>query len=201
MPDLERVPDGAEMENFHVEQLVLAMTGRLGVDITWKSKDQARVLLQKTDAGIKLTPNATLPAEDRLFHPGMIVAWDRPAAEVPPGWAITATDRFIYGASADGQLGTTGGAATHVHTMAHTHQVTHDHPQENTGDVTLFADARDMDDAGSGINVPHSVTQVHSHTVNLGAITVTSGASSAANTGAADNLPPYVRHYWLRRQT
>lgn len=116
-------------------------------------------------------------------------------------------DRFPIGSSGTKALGATGGAATktlveanlpsHTHSMAHTHAIDHDHGSTSTasdgshnhvshrggaaGNGSFFMRSTTENVANTG---PLDADGSHTHTVDLPNFTGTSGASSAANTGA-----------------
>lgn len=110
-------------------------------------------------------------------------------------WAAFGTGRFLVGIDA-GQtefdtVEETGGAKTHDHTIAHTHQV--DPPSTVSGI---------SNDDGLNVNLLDSGGQelafeAHDHNLNIAAFT--SGASSAANSGSAVGLPPYIVCYMWKR--
>jgi microcystin-dependent protein len=103
------------------------------------------------------------------------------AAIVHPSWVVGSdiilpllSERFIYGAETDTDLGDTGGAATHTLTTAelppHAHGV-------------LYA-------AGTGGNTTRMAVGNNTGT----------GTTPSANAGSGsshNNMPPYLRAYWI----
>jgi uncharacterized protein YbdZ (MbtH family) len=122
--------------------------------------------------------------------------------DVPPGWALAdggggrpdLRNKFIKGAAAAGDGGSTGGATTHSHTLAsHTHSTpyAHGHP-----DVTSSTTASGLV-AGSisGANVG-TATSAHTHTLTIGSTSpAITGSTDATGTGA--NEPPYLQQAFI----
>lgn len=122
---------------------------------------------------------------------GSIILWA--GGSIPSGWAVCngsngtpdLRSRFVRGATNNGQLKTTGGATTHVHSNGNTGSAGgHAHTgisgsSGNSGTEMYYGGSNEMA-AGNhshGLSgTPNSVAN-HSHTVG--------------NTESASNLPPY----------
>lgn len=162
--DFRECPDGVFFENNMLNQLILAWKGKgeQGVPLRLTSVDDdtlyagdfrnhgsggkhlrathssgSPVLLDVTDAGVLLSVDGGA-ATNSLVYPKTVIGWTGTAATIPSGYGVLAASqsRFPYGAAADGDLGTTGGAATinlqhtHVqdpHSHSHDHDMDHDH--------------------------------------------------------------------------
>jgi len=82
-------------------------------------------------------------------------------------------ERFLYGAALNADLGDTGGAATHTLTTAEIPAHTHGYELHTANGATATA---------ARINA---------------ATTVTKQTQSEGGGGAHNNMPPYVRGYWI----
>lgn len=75
------------------------------------------------------------------------------------------TDKYLKGASAGANAGTTGGSLTNVHTLTHTHSSSvHNHDSFNTGNSTP---AKTTDTWG-GSSLPAWTGQTHNHDITIG---------------------------------
>lgn len=118
---------------------------------------------------------------------GVIFLWPGTAASVPDGWnRVTELDaKYPKGVATTGtQPGTTGGAASHVHTVtAHTHDTSHLHT--TTGDTSAAVGTVSTGDNGAG-NAGALSTHTHS-TPSTASTTVVSGSTSPTiGTGSND---------------
>jgi hypothetical protein len=119
---------------------------------------------------------------------GLIVMWAAPLADLPDGWnRVTELDgKYPKGvASAATQPGTTGGAATHSHTLpTHTHDTSHSHTV--TGATGTATGTFNSSDGAVGNTV---ALNSHTHTrPATNSATVTSGATTPGS-GTASNDP------------
>ena len=148
----------------------------------------------------------TVPPDYSSFPINAIVAYSGGSATLPSGWYVCnggtiggtvlpdLRSKFIYGASEDADLEATGGAASHTHTSGETSTAgSHVHSVSAT---TGGPSATTGVSAGTGAT---SATASHSHSVN--ASTQSSGSHSHAvgTSGSADNLPPYIKLYYITR--
>lgn len=123
-----------------------------------------------------------LPASNTNFPPGAIALWSGLLANLPPGWALCdgangapdLQDRFVQGASAGQEPGSTGGASTHSHTAAHTHPFSATSGQHDEDAVV----------AGVGADIAR---ENHTHTVSG-----TTGSSSPS-TDTPSHLPRFYK--------
>lgn len=157
------------------------------------------------DGTVKVKPGIKAPEEWTGvvgFVPGMCMLWHGLAADCPQGWEIVdAPGRYIRTVTADGEVGTTGGSDTHVHSSPlHTHgyNVDHDHPNP-TATATTNVSSHEMQ-AGSTSTPDPS----HTHAVAIPNFTATktTDPSSAANTGGTlpADLPSWYG-LWLIKYT
>lgn len=114
---------------------------------------------------------------------GMIFMWPSTAASIPDGWSrVTDLDgKYPKGvASTSTQPGTTGGAATHTHTVpTHTHDTSHTH----TMSANTSAGVGSLQ-SGDGATGTTAILTSHTHTVP----SVTGGASATASTTAQPTI-------------
>lgn len=134
--------------------------------------------------------------------------WYGLASQVPAGWHImdgtnglmNILDKFVMGASVDGDVGVTGGAPSHLHVSQNLpiYSTTHHHS------VTVSMPSPGYNPAygpyyGYGNNGAEPMAGIHTHSVSgdigeNGAHTHTVG-----NTSSNEALPPYKRLYWIGR--
>ncbi len=145
---------------------------------------------------IKATSESALPI-------GGIVMWDDAIADAPGGFAICngsggtidLRDKFVYGASADGDVGDTGGATTHTHTNADSGAAgTHTHSLSgtsggggSTNNVSGFSGGETVSKGGHthSLSGTSDADADHSHTLSA--------------TGSGSSLPPYLMLYFIQR--
>lgn len=149
----------------------------------------------------------TVPPDYSSFPINAIVAYSGGSATLPSGWyvcdgrTISGTvlpdlrSKFIYGASVDGDLADTGGTASHTHTSgatstdgSHVHSVS-----ASTGGPSATTSV------GTSIGGSSAASSGHVH--YLSGSTQSSGSHShtVGTSGSADNLPPYVKLYYITR--
>lgn len=139
------------------------------------------------------------PASD--FPIGGIILWSGNAATIPSGWhicdgtsgTVDLRSKFVYGASADGDVGDEGGATTHTHTNSGTgSDGGHSHNVSGTTGTPSSSNT-----AATGLNTAASSTHTHSFTTS----TTSGGAHShtVPDTTAASNLPPYIMYYFIQK--
>ena len=135
---------------------------------------------------------------------GVITIWYGVSAGIPAGWVLCdgsngtpdLRSHFVRGAGSDGEVGTTSGSNTHLHSTApslasgggHSHSF-NGSTNSQTGGVSSGAG-----DAGSNRK---SVSHSHSYSGNAatgGEHTHTVGASQSAV-----NMPPYVKLYYIMK--
>lgn len=133
----------------------------------------------------------------------VIALWLGLAASVPTHWRTcdgnngtpTLLDRFIKGASADGEIGNTGGTLTHTH--AYTHGHTADAAHGHTG--TTGNPSTTVSNAGSGGD--NIAFNPHQHTIPA-SNSVTPSVTNTATTLSAntDNRPAYTEVHFIQYQ-
>jgi type IV secretory pathway TrbL component len=138
---------------------------------------------------------------------GSIILWKRTAAEIPLGWQVCngtngtpdLRDYFVYGASVDGDVGTTGDGS-HSHTIpANTSSNgTHTHPM-TAGVANTSQNITDGKDAdGSGVD---RASASHGHSGISGTTGSDPDHSHTAGGSVANNtvVPPYIKLYYIMR--
>lgn len=134
---------------------------------------------------------------------GTIIAWEN--LSIPSGWAVCdgtsgtpdLRDKFIRGASIDGDVRATGGADTHTHTNSNTgSQAAHDHGGNKSGNVGSGSSAKST--TGSGIT-PASAG--HSHSGSIGITAADAHTHTVANTGSSSTIPRYIKRVFIRKNT
>ena len=148
----------------------------------------------------------TVPPDYSSFPINAIVAYSGGSATLPSGWYVCnggtvggtvlpdLRSKFIYGASEDADLEATGGAASHTHTSGETSTAgSHVHSVSAT---TGGPSATTGVSAGTGAT---SATASHSHSVNASTQSSGSHSHTVGTSGSADNLPPYIKLYYITR--
>jgi hypothetical protein len=140
---------------------------------------------------------------DTAVPVGGIVMWDDAIADAPSGFAlcngsggtIDLRDKFVYGASADGDIGDTGGAETHVHGNASSGNAgTHSHT------ASLTSGAADSDKNVSGYSGGTTVADGgHTHSLSATTNADADHSHTLSDTGAGSSLPSYVKLYFIQR--
>lgn len=125
---------------------------------------------------------------------GGIIMWSGTLANIPAGWYLCdgdngtpdLRDKFVCGAANGANPGTTGGAATHTHTVnSHTHTIAHAHTYSGTTDnYTAPYNA-----AGDGST--SSPTHAHTYSGTTSTSSDNSGASGTLTSNAGSSLPPF----------
>lgn len=136
---------------------------------------------------------------------GGIIMWDNPIANAPANCVICngaggtpdLRNNFIYGAASDGELGASGGSATHAHANAasggagsHTHNV----------GLTSGSAPSNQNISGytSGVQVSAGG---HTHSLDATSDADPNHTHAIGNTGAGTSLPPYLKLYFVMRST
>lgn len=134
---------------------------------------------------------------------GTIIAWEN--TTIPSGWAICngtsgtpdLVDKFIMGASIDGDVRGTGGAATHLHTNSNTStRAVHTHG--GSKDASVGGGSSALSTTGSGLTVASSG---HSHTASISITGADSHAHTVGDTGSTSSLPKYITRAYIRRMS
>ena len=134
---------------------------------------------------------------------GTIIAWEN--SSIPAGWAICdgsagtpdLRDKFVRGAAEDGDVRTTGGAATHTHTNSNTDtRAAHDHGASKS--LGVGSGSSEKSTTGSGLT---AASTGHSHTASVTISEADSHAHTIGDTGSASSLPKYVLRAFIRRNS
>jgi hypothetical protein len=123
---------------------------------------------------------------------GLVFFWPSTHAAIPDGWSRVAglDDRYAKGAPDGVQPGTSGGAATHTHTVPpHSHDVSHSHTMTGPTSAAVGTVASTPNSAGS-VNV----LATHTHTVpaNTGTTTMSTDTTTPP-IGENQNDPDLLR--------
>lgn len=166
------------------------------------ASDWNLVTTNQQDFNSRLTvlEGATPPDQDfSAFPVGGIVPFSKPAANIPTGWYICdgtngtpdLRGMFIYGATDDTDLLSTGGAVTHVHTNPSTNNAgSHTHTAGGqTGGPSATASA-----TSGAANVASSG---HHHHISFSTESAGSHSHTIGDTTAGSSLPPYVKLYFI----
>lgn len=148
----------------------------------------------------------TVPPDYSSFPIKAIVAYSGGSATLPSGWYVCnggtvggtvlpdLRSKFIYGASIDGDLASTGGSATHTHTSgdtstdgSHTHSVS----ATTGGPSSTYG-------VGSGTS-GNVASGTHVHSINASTQSGGSHSHTVGTSGSASSLPPYVKLYYITR--
>ena len=135
---------------------------------------------------------------------GAIVMFYDNIANRPTGWEICngsngtpdLRSKFIYAASADGEVGNTGGASSHLHTNpSSVANSTHTHSTSFSVGGSSGTTAPSPG-GGGGIDVASSG---HSHSASATSDAGGSHQHAIADTSSDSVLPPYVKVYFIMR--
>lgn len=148
----------------------------------------------------------TVAPDYSSFPVNAIVAYSGGSATLPSGWYVCnggtiggtvlpdLRSKFIYGASVDGDLAATGGTVDHTHTSgatstsgSHVHSVS-----ATTSGPSATYNA--LSGGASG-----AATASHTHSINASTQSGGSHSHTVGTSGSADNLPPYVKLYYITR--
>jgi hypothetical protein len=139
---------------------------------------------------------------------GVIALWLGTIATIPAQWKIcdgtfstpNLLDRFVKALNTTGELGTTGGAATHTHAAPATHSHTVADHTHAAGTLATSATT----DAAAKANTNNSASADYTHTHTVPSFTTAAGTSSSDAAGAAtantDNAPPYTTVAFIQYQ-
>lgn len=143
---------------------------------------------------IKATKNNQIPIKG-------VLVWNGAVENIPAGYYLCngsnstpdLRSKFVYGASADSHIGTTGGATSHTHTNSSTGtSSTHTHTLTPTiGGSSLYF-------TGS-VNTTASARHGHSHSVSTTSNSGGGHSHTLGSTGSASNLPAYIKLYYIMR--
>lgn len=130
---------------------------------------------------------------DKDIHIGMIALWIGTLATIPPPWSLCdgtngtpdLRDKFVRGANTLGDIGGTGGSATHGHTATgHTHAVaSHAH--------TVAAAAGAQSNETAGATAVSTGAHTHPAWSDTGASSFTSGNTAPTVNNYTDTQPPF----------
>lgn len=135
---------------------------------------------------------------------GGILMWPKSMGEIPSGWQVAdgtngtfdLRNFFIYGATADADLGTSGGSLTHSHANSGT-GIASGHTHSGSG-TTGEPSASGTSASGTSLT---QATATHKHSF---AFTTASGGEhkhSLSDTGEASSLPPFVKVFFIQRMS
>lgn len=157
---------------------------------------------------------------------GVITMWSGSVSSVPAGWYLCdgsngtpdLRNTFVYGASSDGEVNTTGGSAnavavSHSHTGSSASAGNHGHTgsTNTTGNhnhsLTMRGHYNGRVNVGGGLSEVYgtaytNTTGNHSHTVSIdsaGSHSHTVTVNSAGESGTNKNLPPYMKLAYIMK--
>jgi hypothetical protein len=143
------------------------------------------------------------PAED-IIPVGAIVLYYGTSTTIPAGYAIcdgtsgtpNLKGKFIMGASSSGELLTTGGAETHIHSQA---QSSSEGGHNHAYDPFNFSTPTTGNYIASGGSTLSHYSHYHT---SSGGNTATDGSHSHSpngSSGAGSSLPVHKLYYWVQR--
>jgi len=130
---------------------------------------------------------------------GTIILWETP--DIPEGWNIcdgnngtpNLINRFIYGASNDGQIMASGGTSTHTHSTSIAAAGGHNH----TGSRTIGGGDKIGVHVGTGST---AASTGHTHTgASISVTSVGSHTHSLSTSGTASNIPTYITKCFIMK--
>lgn len=135
------------------------------------------------------------------FPIGTIIFWEN--TTIPSGWQIcngtggtpNLVDKFVAGASVDGDVGYSAGASTHTHTTPSTSsRSAHNHG----GSVNdSLAGGTSIDQTTGTGETPATVG--HTHTANAAVTAADVHSHTGGTTGSGSNLPTYITRVYIQR--
>lgn len=146
--------------------------------------------------------------EDVAFPTGIIAMWSGLLANIPSGWALCdgtngtpdLRSKFIKGAAAGVDPGSTGGSATHTHTytdvLNHTHTVNitdpgHTHLTQRYPTATGASSGFTIDTSMSGTLADNTLPTKTATTGITAATTNPAGGVAQGTTAAGSSEPPF----------
>lgn len=157
---------------------------------------------------------------------GVILMWSGSVSSIPAGWYLcngsngtpNLTDRFVYGASSNGEVNTTGGSAnavvvSHSHSGSAASAGSHSHSgsTNTTGNHRHrmrthrdYGGAGYVSDSGGSDNKSAytDYTGNHSHTVSInsgGSHSHSVTVNDSGESGTNKNLPPYMKLAYIMK--
>lgn len=136
---------------------------------------------------------------------GTIIAWEN--AAIPSGWAVcdgqngrpNLIDKFVRGASSDGQVRATGGAENHSHTNPGTaERAAHNHG----GSKALSIGGGSGSTSGTVGSGDNSASPEHGHGSGSAGISITSAdahSHTVPGTSTVGHVPPYITRVFIQR--
>jgi len=135
---------------------------------------------------------------------GIILIWHNDTSTIPVGWVICDGNNdtpdmrrhFVYGASSDGEVGTTSGSNIHSHSSLPSLDAGGAHTHSKSGNTN----GSDRSSSGQSTAGAYSKATSHSHSYSLsvssggGHTHTVSGASGNANTE-----PPYLKLFYIMK--
>lgn len=143
---------------------------------------------------------------------GLICVWRNTLASIPTKWALCdglggrpnlSEDKYVRGASGSGEVGTTGGATTHIHTGGgHTHTdggATHSHtgPGGTSGSTTPPQSNMDFGEFTFGEDIlahTHAVSAAASSAVAHGSLASTSPSVASTSNDPLFTAVAYIQY-------
>lgn len=135
------------------------------------------------------------------FPIGTIIAWENSA--IPSGWSVCnggngtpdLRNKFVRGASGDGDVRATGGAATHKHTNPNTStRAAHNHG----GYKSAYVGGAGGTDVTSGSGASAANTS-HTHGGGISSDYADAHAHTVGDTDPESSLPPHIKRVFIRR--
>ncbi|MGB3973470.1 MAG: hypothetical protein WBL58_04875 [Peptococcia bacterium] len=136
---------------------------------------------------------------------GTIIAWEN--AAIPSGWAVcdgqngrpNLINKFVRGASSDGQVRATGGAENHSHTNPGTaERAAHNHG----GSKALSIGGGSGSTSGTVGSGDNSASPEHGHGSGSAGISITSAdahSHTVPGTSTVGHVPPYITRVFIQR--
>jgi len=132
-----------------------------------------------------------------------IVLWNDLQENTPEGFAICngnngtpdMRDKFVYVATADGEVGNEGGSETHTHTNSNT-----DSGGSHKHLITVSVQACGGQQQASGYGGTGAIAEPHEHSATGYFTTQASHSHGIGDTGASSHIPQFMYLYYVMRK-
>jgi len=135
---------------------------------------------------------------------GVITIWYGTSGSIPSGWVLCdgsndtpdLRSHFVMGASSDGEVGTTSGSNTHVHSTAPSLASAGEHSHSLSGSTNSNTGGTSQ---GSGAAGTYRKSTGHSHSYSGTAASGNAHVHTVGQSESSSSLPPYVKLFYIMK--
>ena len=135
---------------------------------------------------------------------GVITIWYGTSGSIPSGWVLCdgsndtpdLRSHFVMGASGDGEVGTTSGSNTHLHSSAPSLSSAGSHNHSLSGSTNSQTGGTSQ---GAGTAGTYRKSTSHSHSYSGTAATEGGHTHTVGVSESSAVLPPYVKLYYIMK--